>query len=76
MKKLTQAEARKIVPRFDWGPAPTKIVLTGDYVSAVVPLGKNDTLTVYAPAGIVDKLVSPRPKAKPAGWEQTRANCS
>ena len=53
--KLTQAEARKIVPRLEWQAAPKKTEW-GDMVQAVVPLGKDDTMSIYAPREIVEKL--------------------
>lgn len=78
MKKLSQAEARKIVPRLDWHDAPTKTEMV-DFVSAVVAIGKDDTLVLYAPREAVEKLLrkpKPKPKAKVPDWEATRANCS
>lgn len=74
--KLTQAEARKIVPRLKWQAAPKKTEW-GDMVQASMPLGKDDTMTIYAPREMVEKLSrKPKPKSRVPDWETTRANCS
>ena len=76
MKKLTQAEARKIVPRLDWHDAPGKLTLE-KCARAYVRLGKNISMTVYVQWDTVDKLLrKPKPKPKVPDWEITRANCS
>lgn len=77
MKNLTQAEARRIVPRLQWQSLPHGVRITGDLMQASVELSKDDTLIFFAPREMIEKLSrKPKPKPKTPDWESTRANCS
>ena len=56
MKTLLVREAKHVVNHSKWVNGPKRAEFSTDTVQAVIPLGKDEHLTVYGPRGVIEKL--------------------
>lgn len=56
MKPITQREGRRIIENLKWVNGPKRAEFTSDTVQALIPLGKDEHLTVLGPRDIIEKL--------------------